>query len=68
MACRDLARAEQAVGDIKKEVGDISNGKIVVKHLDLASLASVRSCAKEILEEEQRIDILVNNAGEHYCH
>ncbi len=34
-----------------------------VYHLDLASLNSVRACAKEIRNEEARIDILVNNAG-----
>lgn len=34
-----------------------------VKKIDFASLASVRSFAKEILENEDKIHILVNNAG-----
>lgn len=31
--------------------------------LDLASLASVRECARAILSREARVDILINNAG-----
>jgi short-subunit dehydrogenase len=34
----------------------------VVK-LDLASLASVRQCAQDLLRTERQIHILVNNAG-----
>lgn len=34
-----------------------------LKRVDFTDLASVRSCAKEILKEEDRIDILLNNAG-----
>jgi len=36
---------------------------VVVRHLDLASLRSVRQFASEILKNEPRLDILVNNAG-----
>lgn len=35
-----------------------------VKKIDFCSLASVRKCAKELLEEEENIHILVNNAGQ----
>lgn len=31
--------------------------------LDLASLESVRQCAKKILETESKLDVLINNAG-----
>ena len=41
------------------------------KHLfnrcDLSSLKSVRECAKEINEKEERIDVLINNAGVMMC-
>lgn len=34
-----------------------------VQHLDLSSLASVRTFANQIIKEEPRLDVLVNNAG-----
>ena len=39
------------------------NSEVVVRHLDLASLKSVREFAEKILESESRLDILINNAG-----
>jgi short-subunit dehydrogenase len=36
---------------------------LVVVKLDLASLASVRQCAQDLLRTETQIHILVNNAG-----
>ncbi|EFX61446.1 hypothetical protein DAPPUDRAFT_273379 [Daphnia pulex] len=53
LACRDLKKADDARG----------NNNVVVNQLDLASLASVRQFASEILENEPRLDILINNAG-----
>ena len=38
-------------------------GAVEYKLLDLASLESVRNCAKEIIGSEGRIDILILNAG-----
>lgn len=64
MACRDLTRAEQAVEEIRQATG---NGNVVIRHLDLASLYSVRQFAKEFLDTEDRLDILINNAGEFTC-
>lgn len=64
MACRDLVKAETAKSDIEKEViGQDNLGTIVVEKLDLASLASVRRFADQILKQEQKIDYLINNAG-----
>ena len=60
MACRDIDKTHIAVNDIKKEVKDAD---IVVKRLDLSSLTSVKQCAKEIVQEVDKIDILINNAG-----
>ena len=60
LACRDMTKANKAADEIRKKTG---NGNVVVKHLDLTSLQSVRDLAKDILENEDRLDILINNAG-----
>ncbi|EFX79364.1 hypothetical protein DAPPUDRAFT_319680 [Daphnia pulex] len=60
LACRDLKKADDARDDIIRQSG---NNNVVVNQLDLASLASVRQFASEILENEPRLDILINNAG-----
>ena len=64
MACRDLTRAEQAAEEIRQSTG---NGNVVIRHLDLASIYSVRQFAKDFLDSEDRLDILINNAGELTC-
>ncbi|XP_062320858.1 retinol dehydrogenase 12 isoform X1 [Osmerus eperlanus] len=64
MACRDLTRAEKAAEEIRHSTG---NGNVVVRHLDLASLYSVREFTKEFLASEERLDILINNAGVMMC-
>ena len=60
MACRDLTRAEKAAEEIRRSTG---NGNVVVRHLDLASVYSVREFTKEFRASEERLDILINNAG-----
>lgn len=60
LACRNLEKATLAADDIKNSTGSAS---IVIKHLNLASLKSVRLFAKDIIQQEQRLDILINNAG-----
>ena len=42
MARRDLTRAERAAEEIRQQTG---NGNVAVRHLDLASLHSVRQFA-----------------------
>lgn len=64
MACRDVKKAEQAVADIVADVKGDNLGQLVVEELDLASLASVKRCAKSILQKEKQIHLLVNNAGQ----
>ncbi|XP_071370233.1 retinol dehydrogenase 13-like, partial [Centroberyx affinis] len=64
MACRDLTRAEHAAEEIRRSTG---NGNVVIRHLDLASLYSVRQFAKDFLASEERLDILINNAGVMMC-
>ncbi|XP_029965362.1 retinol dehydrogenase 14 isoform X1 [Salarias fasciatus] len=66
MACRDLQSAEEAAREIQKEAGQ-EQGEVVIKHLDLASLASVRRFCEEINKEEPKIDVLINNAGVYQC-
>ncbi|KAA0703527.1 Retinol dehydrogenase 13 [Triplophysa tibetana] len=64
MACRDLTSAENAADSIRRSTG---NGNVVVRHLNLASLYSVRQFAKELIATEERLDILINNAGVMMC-
>ncbi|KAE8286680.1 Retinol dehydrogenase 14 [Larimichthys crocea] len=66
MACRDRRSAEEAAKDLKKEAGP-EQGEVVIKHLDLASLRSVRRFCEEIQQEESKIDVLINNAGIYQC-
>ena len=44
-------------------IEETGNKNVVVRHLDLASLKSVRKFATDILKSEPRLDILINNAG-----
>ncbi|XP_038058817.1 retinol dehydrogenase 12-like [Patiria miniata] len=60
LACRNLQKAEDAAKEIKTRTG---NSEVVVRHLDLARLQSVREFARKINEEEKKLDILINNAG-----
>ncbi|KAM3614605.1 uncharacterized protein V6R79_016765 [Siganus canaliculatus] len=64
MACRDLTRAEQAAEEIRQRTG---NGNVVIRHLDLSSLYSIRQFSEEFLQSEERLDVLVNNAGVMMC-
>lgn len=66
MACRDQRSAEEAAQEIKTQAGP-EQGEVVIKHLDLASLRSVRKFCEEIKEEESKIDVLINNAGIYQC-
>ena len=60
MACRDIAKAEEAAAFVRKESG---NGNVFVEELDLSSLESVCRCAERVNANEERIDVLLNNAG-----
>ncbi|WP_298616641.1 SDR family oxidoreductase [uncultured Odoribacter sp.] len=60
MACRNRQKAEQVRGQIAGLTGNL---KIEVKELDLASFASVKRFAAQLLRQGVKIDALINNAG-----
>ncbi|XP_056423447.1 retinol dehydrogenase 13 isoform X3 [Hyla sarda] len=64
MACRDMGKCENAAREIR---GTTLNHKVFAKHLDLASMKSIKEFAKSILQEEEHIDVLVNNAAIMRC-
>lgn len=66
LLCRDLDRGRAAVEVIRHELKSEERrtvGELVLVRLDLASLASVRQCAGELLRREKRLELLVLNAG-----
>jgi NAD(P)-dependent dehydrogenase (short-subunit alcohol dehydrogenase family) len=60
LACRDPARGESALEDVRESAGDAAPE---LRRLDLADLSSVREFATAVSEEHEGIDLLVNNAG-----
>ncbi|XP_062945547.1 retinol dehydrogenase 13 isoform X4 [Cynocephalus volans] len=59
-----MEKCEAAAKDIRRET---LNHRVNARHLDLASLKSIREFALRIIEEEERVDILVNNAAVMRC-
>ncbi|MXO91795.1 SDR family NAD(P)-dependent oxidoreductase [Pontixanthobacter aquaemixtae] len=64
IAARDQAKLDEASAAIKEGSG---NEKVETILCDLASLDSVRACAKEAGERFDKIDLLINNAGVMAC-
>lgn len=60
MACRNLEKATEAKNKIVKFTGNL---EIIVKHLNLETLKSVRNFVQDFLATESRLDLLINNAG-----
>jgi retinol dehydrogenase-12 len=60
LACRTKAKTDPVIAEIKEVTG---NDKVEFVALDLGDLASVRTCADEILARNIPIHGLVNNAG-----
>ena len=60
IAARDPRKADRAADRIRSSAAGAS---VLVVHLDLSSLASVREAAEEILAACPSLDLLINNAG-----
>ncbi|NUP11499.1 MAG: SDR family oxidoreductase [Polyangiaceae bacterium] len=60
ICARNRQKAEAAVADVKRTSG---NDDVRLVLFDLASQASIRAGAEELLGTCERIDVLVNNAG-----
>ncbi|HWY49496.1 MAG TPA: SDR family NAD(P)-dependent oxidoreductase, partial [Bryobacteraceae bacterium] len=61
-AARDLAKAEAATAQIRKDAA-ANGGSFEFVELDLASLASVRNCADQLLRKSEPLDVIIANAG-----
>jgi NAD(P)-dependent dehydrogenase (short-subunit alcohol dehydrogenase family) len=62
LACRNSAKAEEAISQIASAVPDCAD-RIKILSLDTSSLSSVRKCAETWKSGGLNIDILVHNAG-----
>ncbi len=60
LACRDESKAKTAADEIRK--GNPS-ADVMVRSLDLASLASIDTYVAQFLTAETKLDLLINNAG-----
>ena len=60
LAVRNTGSGEAVAGAIRERV---PGAAIAVRHLDLASLSSVREFAAGLLADHAQVDLLVNNAG-----
>jgi NAD(P)-dependent dehydrogenase (short-subunit alcohol dehydrogenase family) len=64
-AARDLKKAESAMAQAWTEAKN--GGGIELIALDLASLASVRACADQLVAAGKPLDLIINNAGVMAC-
>jgi len=61
-AARDLAKAEAATAEVRKDAAT-NGGSFDLVALDLGSLKSVRACADVLLAKGDRFDVVIANAG-----
>src|SRR5579863_8461024 len=59
---RDLDKAKSATAQIRKDAA-ANGGSLELVELDLASLASVRKCADQLLRKGEPFDVIIANAG-----
>jgi NAD(P)-dependent dehydrogenase (short-subunit alcohol dehydrogenase family) len=62
---RDLAKAEKATAEVRAQAAN--GGGLELVELDLASLASVRKAADEVLAAGKPFDLIIANAGVMAC-
>lgn len=60
MGCRDTAKGERAVAEIREAV---PGAELELESLDLADLSAVREFAATVGERHPSLDLLINNAG-----
>ena len=60
-AARDLAKAERATEQVRKDA--VRDGSLELIELDLASLESVRACADKLVAAGKPFDVVICNAG-----
>uniref|UniRef100_A0A182TB86 Trafficking protein particle complex subunit 2-like protein n=1 Tax=Anopheles maculatus TaxID=74869 RepID=A0A182TB86_9DIPT len=63
MACRNLNKANEAIGKIRTELGGTIPGALIPMELDLASFRSIRNFTSELKRTIPQLYCLVNNAG-----
>jgi NAD(P)-dependent dehydrogenase (short-subunit alcohol dehydrogenase family) len=61
-AARDLAKAEGATSQVRKDAA-ANGGSFELVELDLANLNSVRACADGLLSKGEPFDVVIANAG-----
>jgi len=61
-AARDLAKAEHATAQVRKDA-TVGGGSFELVELDLASLKNVRACADGLLAKGESLDAIIANAG-----
>src|ERR1700758_3163760 len=61
-AARDLAKAEVATAQVRKDAAQ-NGGSFEVIELDLGNLKSVRACAEGLLAKGESFDLVIANAG-----
>src|ERR1700677_4267261 len=61
-AARDLAKAENATAQVRKDA-TVGVGSFELVELDLASLKNVRACADGLLAKGEWLDAIIANAG-----
>ncbi|KAM7390623.1 hypothetical protein PAMA_008688 [Pampus argenteus] len=64
LACRDMAKGEQAARDIMRIV---TGANVVARQLDLADTKSICLFAENIYNTEKALHYLINNAGVAIC-
>lgn len=60
-ACRDIAKAKEAISAIRKE--QPNGGELIPMQLDLASFESIEKFVEIVKAGFHKIDVLINNAG-----
>ena len=65
-AARDLAKAEKATEGVRAAAANGGSAFELIE-LNLASLASVRACADELLAKGEPFDLIIANAGVMAC-